>query len=78
MNDDYSHLNTYQQKALATRSRRAKSGKYATKRELAVFNKTLLRGGDKNLTPDDIALLATCRWLPASLQRRYQALAAAA
>ena len=68
---------TYTAKAHATRSRRRKAGSYATPTELATFRKTFARGGDKNLTAADIALLAQCKWLPASIQRRYQAMAQA-
>jgi hypothetical protein len=67
----------YEEKADATRSRRRKAGQYATPTELRIFNKTLARGGDANLTANDITVLAGCKWLPASLQRRYQAMAAA-
>lgn len=64
-------MNTYQQKASTTHSRRRKAGAYATKAELAIYGKTIQRGGDDNLTQEDCQVLAGCRWLPTSLQRRY-------
>lgn len=76
------HVNSagshYRQMGESTkRSRRAK-GLYATPTELATYRKTLARGGDSNLSADDIALLATCQWLPASVRTKYQQMAQAA
>lgn len=62
----------YQIRGKATKASRRKAGLYPTKKELAAARKATYRGGDANLTVEDVVLLSNCKWLAASLREKYR------
>lgn len=69
--------NHIQQRALNTRSRRQAAGRYArpSKAQEAAFKKSLARDGRKNLTIEEMGLLATHPHLTAAQRGEFAAMA---
>jgi hypothetical protein len=66
---------TYSQRSGATRSRRAKAGRYPTRAQKAAFAKLVQRDGEKSLTKDDCEALSTHPHLAFSQRTRYAEMA---
>lgn len=80
VNEQGPDLAFYRQRAQATKARRQAAGRYTrpTKAQSDAAKKTMQRDGNKNLTIEEMGLLATHPYYTASQRAEYAAMAQAA